>query len=81
MYNFYRLHQLCCRPIVQLLFFLLYYFLNEKYLHYEGDSVYVDVLDEKERVKKKYVKIGISDGRNAQIVSGIDSLSQIVELD
>ena len=55
--------------------------LNEKYLHYEGDSVYVDVLDEKERVKKKYVKIGISDGRNAQIVSGIDSLSQIVELD
>lgn len=55
--------------------------LNEKYLHYEGDSVYVEVLDDKGNKKINYIEIGISDGQNTHIVSGLDSLSQIVEIE
>ena len=55
--------------------------LNEKYVHYDGDSVYVDIVDEKDRVKKQYVKLGISDGLYTEVVSGIDSLTRIKKID
>ncbi len=51
--------------------------LDEKYIHYKGDSAYVEIVDAKQKVKDTYVKLGLSDGIYTQIVSGIDSVSKI----
>lgn len=51
--------------------------INEKYIHYKGDSAYVEVVESNKHIKKQTVVLGLSDGINAQIVSGVDSLSLI----
>jgi HlyD family secretion protein len=42
------------------------------------DSVYVRVLNEDGNVSKKIIKIGASDGKNVEILHGLDSLSKII---
>jgi len=51
--------------------------LGEKNIHYRGDSAYVEVVQTNKHIVKKTVSLGLSDGINTQIVSGVDSLTLI----
>lgn len=50
--------------------------IDEKYLLFEGDSTFIDIVENK-KIKKQYIQTGISDGIYTQITSGIDSTTLI----
>jgi len=54
----------------------------ERLVHYEGDSVYVEVMDDttnEDTIKKKYIKTGLSDGLNIEVVEGLAESTFVVE--
>ncbi|MBQ3635761.1 MAG: efflux RND transporter periplasmic adaptor subunit [Bacteroidales bacterium] len=55
--------------------------LDEKYLHYNGNTVYVETVDENGKIKRPCVELGLSDGQYTEIVSGVDSLTRIKEIE
>jgi len=50
--------------------------LEEKYFIFNQDSIFVEIVDNN-KLKQVKIKTGISDGINTEIVSGLDSASQI----
>ena len=50
---------------------------KESLLQFEGDSAYVEVETAPQKFEKKFVKTGLSDGINIQILSGIDKNTKI----
>lgn len=55
--------------------------LNEKYVRYEGDSAWVEIVNERGRVERRNVQLGISDGLYTEIVGGLDSLTLIKKIE
>jgi HlyD family secretion protein len=53
------------------------YSLPESFLQYEGDKIFVEIEDKKTEVRKQYIKTGISDGINAEIIEGIKAGDKI----
>ena len=51
--------------------------INEKYVFYRGDSTYFNTVDDKGHVQKTFVKLGVSDGINVEVISGVDSTTLI----
>ncbi|MCQ2974183.1 MAG: efflux RND transporter periplasmic adaptor subunit [Bacteroidales bacterium] len=51
--------------------------INEKYVNYRGDSTYFNIVNKKGHIEKTFVKLGISDGINVEIISGVDSTTLI----
>ncbi|MCD4745306.1 MAG: efflux RND transporter periplasmic adaptor subunit [Bacteroidales bacterium] len=51
--------------------------INESLLHFEGDSVYVEVETEPQNFEKKYIETGLSDGINIEIISGLTKKDKI----
>lgn len=55
------------------------YSIEEKYLSYQNDSVYLYTLDKSGKMgKKKRVIIGISDGTNTEIIEGVSTDEHII---
>ncbi|MCF0190537.1 MAG: efflux RND transporter periplasmic adaptor subunit [Marinilabiliaceae bacterium] len=52
--------------------------LTEKNIKYRGDSSFVEVIDKKGKITKKYITTGISDGIWVEIISGVDSTTMII---
>lgn len=51
--------------------------ISESLLKFEHDTAYVEVETEPQKFEKRYVKTGLSDGINIQVVSGIDENDKI----
>ena len=51
--------------------------IKEGLLQFEGDSAFVEVETAPQKFEKKFVKTGLSDGINIQILSGIDKEAKI----
>lgn len=52
---------------------------DEKYLKFRGDSVYLETVVNKNKVEDRLIETGVSDGVYIEIVSGIDSTTRIRE--
>ena len=52
---------------------------DEKYLKFRGDSVYLEAVVNKNKVEDRLIETGVSDGVYIEIVSGIDSTTRIRE--
>lgn len=53
--------------------------IEEKYIHFKNDSIYVNVLDTvTQKPIEKYLKIGLSDGSFTEIIEGIDLKDKII---
>jgi HlyD family secretion protein len=50
---------------------------KESLLQFEGDSAFVEIETTPQKFEKKFVKTGLSDGINIQILSGIDKDAKI----
>ncbi len=51
--------------------------IHESLLLFEGDSVFVEVETSAQQFKKQQVKVGLSDGINIEVLSGVDENVQI----
>ncbi|HTX89423.1 MAG TPA: efflux RND transporter periplasmic adaptor subunit, partial [Bacteroidales bacterium] len=51
--------------------------IKESVLQFEGDSAYVEVETAPQKFEKKYIKVGLSDGINIQILSGLTDKDKI----
>ena len=51
--------------------------LEEKYFQFNYDSVFVEIVADKSKYEKRFLKTGISDGIYTEIISGVDSLDHI----
>ena len=51
--------------------------IKENLLQFEGDSAFVEIETAPQKFEKKFVKTGLSDGINIQIISGIDKDAKI----
>jgi len=51
--------------------------IHESLLHFEGDSAFVEVETAPQQFTKRFVKTGLSDGINIQILSGISDKDKI----
>jgi len=53
----------------------------ERLIHYDEDSTWVEVLVDKatQKIEKRKIKVGISDGMNTEIISGVKLGEEIVE--
>lgn len=53
--------------------------IEEKYIHFKNDSIYVNVLDTvTQKPVEKYLKIGLSDGNFTEITEGVDLKDKII---
>lgn len=52
--------------------------IDEKYLSFGNDSIYVEILNAKQEREKRIVKTGVSDGIYTEILGGLDSASRII---
>jgi HlyD family secretion protein len=50
---------------------------KEGLLQFEGDSAYVEIETAPQKFEKRFVKTGLSDGINIQILSGLDLKDKI----
>jgi HlyD family secretion protein len=48
-------------------------------LHFENEKPYVFVVDKKGKFKKQFIKIGLSDGMQAQVLEGLREGQKVVE--
>lgn len=55
--------------------------IEEKFINYNGDSIYVEVLTKPGDFKKVLVTPGLSDGTNTEILSGLDAKDKIKPTD
>ena len=51
--------------------------LEEKYFQFNYDSVFVEIVADKSKYEKRFLKTGISDGIYTEIIEGVDSTSLI----
>ncbi len=51
--------------------------IQESLIHFEDDSVYVEIETEPQMFEKRYIKTGLSDGINIQIVEGLTKEDKI----
>ncbi len=51
--------------------------IKESLLQFEGDTAYVEVETAPQKFEKKYIKVGLSDGINIQILSGVSEKDKI----
>lgn len=51
--------------------------IQEQLLHFEDDKVFVEIETAAETFEKRYIEVGISDGINIEVVSGIDESAKI----
>jgi HlyD family secretion protein len=51
--------------------------IDESALRFEGDSVFVEVETEPQTFEKRRVEVGLSDGINVEVVSGLDQADKI----
>ncbi|MEQ8623803.1 MAG: efflux RND transporter periplasmic adaptor subunit [Vicingaceae bacterium] len=51
--------------------------ISEALLQFEGDSAYVEVETEEQSFEKRYVKTGLSDGINIELLSGVEKDDQL----
>ncbi len=51
--------------------------IEESLLGFEGDSVYVEIETKPQEFEKQYIKTGISDGINIEIIKGVDQETNI----
>ncbi len=51
--------------------------IQESLLHFEGDSVFVEVETEPQVFEKRIIKTGLSDGINIQVIEGLDKNDKI----
>ena len=54
--------------------------IEEKYIVYKNDSSYVWV-KKADKIEKKYIELGVSDGKYTEIIKGISSNDKIVQND
>jgi HlyD family secretion protein len=54
---------------------------EEKFLNYSGDSIYVETVDGEGKRQKKLVKPGLSDGTKIEILSGINLNDRLKPID
>jgi len=51
--------------------------IQERLLHFEEDKVFVEIEIAAEKFEKRYIEVGISDGINIEVLSGIDESTKI----
>ncbi len=51
--------------------------IQERLLHFEDDKVFVEIEIAAEKFEKRYIEVGISDGINIEVLSGIDKSTRI----
>ena len=51
--------------------------IQERLLHFEDDKIYVEVEVTSGNFEKRYIEVGISDGINIEVLSGIDESTKI----
>ncbi len=55
--------------------------IEEKYLNYSGDSIYVEAVNEKGVSQKKLVTLGLSDGIKAEVIGGLNLADKLKPID
>lgn len=50
---------------------------DEKYLQFSNDSVYLETIVNENKIKNRFVQTGVSDGIYIEIISGVDSTTRI----
>ena len=45
--------------------------IDQKLLQFHQDSILVEILNAKNEIEKRLIKIGISDGRSVEIIKGL----------
>jgi HlyD family secretion protein len=51
--------------------------IQESLIHFEKDSVYVEIETEPQTFEKRYIKTGLSDGINIEVVDGLSKDDKI----
>ncbi len=51
--------------------------IQERLLHFEDDRVFVEIETAAQKFEKRYIEVGISDGINIEVLSGIDESTRI----
>ena len=53
-------------------------YLNRKVVYYEGEEAYVYTVKEDNTIEKKFIKTGIENNENIEVISGIDDNTKII---
>lgn len=54
-------------------------FIPERLVEFDGDRTYVEVQNAAGKIEKKEIKIGLSDGINVEVISGLSQGDEVVE--